>query len=393
MKKIAIVMSEGLPVPAVKGGAVENLVQALLDENEKAPAFAFSVFTLADPLAEQAAKKYAHARFHFFPKKKARLFRWISKHLLPAPFYFGDPFIRDVLGAMRGNAFDAIVIENAPRYAMPLRKAFPRTPIACHLHNRILRRGCRYERQIVRATDAFACVSEFLCREAFSARGVLRRRVFCCPNGIDVARFSSAALSAEERASRRAQFGLSEKDFVFLFSGRIVKEKGVGELLEAFREVGRRVPAAKLLLLGANVVEEGTAKWDAPVPRGVVFSGLVPYAEMPAMLKLGDVAVLPSTGDEAFPLTLVECLCAGLPTISTDSGGMAEIAEGGAARVVPRGKDLSSRLAEAMLALHASAEERRALSEKGASRGALFSRERYWARFREILSTLVSFRG
>lgn len=388
LRKIALVMSEGLPVPAVRGGAVENLVQTLLDENEKSPAFEFVVFALGDPLAEKAAGKYAHARFHFFRKEKRALFRWFSKHLLPAPFYFGDPFILAILKAMRGQSFDAIVVENAPRYAILLREAFPRALIAHHFHNRKLWRGCRYERRVVRASDAFLCVSDFICRDVLSARGVARERVFRCFNGIDAARFS-VEIPPEERKKTRARFGLAESDFVFLFSGRIVKGKGIDALLEAFCEVEKRAPDAKLLLLGANVVEEGTAEWRAPRSRNVVFSGLIPYGEMPAALRAGDVAVLPSTGTEAFSLALAECLCAGLPTICTDSGGMAEIAEGGAAKIVPRGNGLSARLADAMLELHASAKRRRELSEKGAARGRFFSRERYWTRFREILSELI----
>lgn len=386
LKKIAIVMSEGLPVPAVRGGAVENLVQVLLDENEKAPAFEFTVFSVADALAEERSRAYAHARFFFFPKGEKPLFRWFAKHLVPSAFYPGDPFIASIAEKMRGETFDAIVVENAPRYAIALRKLFPRTPILHHFHNRKLWRGCRYERKIAAASDAYVCVSDYIRRDVLTSRHVAPESVFRCHNGIDVAHFS-APLPRERRSALRAKYGLANSDFVFVYSGRIVPEKGVGELLEAFSRVGKRVPRAKLLLLGANVVEQGTAEWrGTPASKNVVFTGLVPYAEMPDALKCGDVAVLPSTGIEAFSLALAECLCAGLPTIATNSGGMEEIAEGGAALVVPLGKALSARLAEAMETLAASPEKRRELSERAAPRGALFSRERYWARFRKIVS-------
>ena len=389
LKKIAIVMSEGLPVPAVRGGAVENLVQVLLDENEKAPAFAFTVFTVADALAEERSRAYARARFFFFPKGEKPLFRWFAKHLIPSVFYPGDPFIAAISEKMRDETFDAIVVENAPRYAIALRKLFPRTPILHHFHNRKLWRGCRYERKIATASDAYICVSDYIRSDVLSSRHIRREHVFCCHNGIDVAHFS-APITPMQRTVIRKSYGLSDSDFVFVYSGRLVKGKGISELLSAFSEVEKHVPHAKLLLLGANVVEQGTAEWrGAPASENVVFTGLVPYAEMPDALKCGDVAVLPSTGIEAFSLSLVECLCAGLPTIATDSGGMAEITEGGAALVVPRGKALPDRLAEAMEALAASPEKRRRLSERAAARGALFSRERYWARFREIISGFI----
>lgn len=389
LPKIAIVMSEGLPVPAVRGGAVENLVQVLLDENEKTPAFEFTVFSVADALAEERSRAYAHARFFFFPKGEKPLFRWVAKHLVPSAFYPGDPFIAAIAEKMCGDTFDAIVVENAPRYAIALRKLFPRTPILHHFHNRKLWRGCRYERKITAASDAYICVSDYIRRDVLTSRRVAPESVFCCLNGIDVAHFS-APISRERRAALRAKYGLKDTDFVFVYSGRIVPEKGIGELLDAFSRVERRIPQAKLLLLGANVVEQGTAEWHgAPASKNIVFTGLVPYSEMPKALKCGDVAVLPSTGIEAFSLALAECLCAGLPTIATDSGGMPEIAAEGVALIVPRGNALPARLAEAMETLAGDSEERRRLAEKAVARGAYFSRERYWTRFREIVSGFI----
>ena len=389
LPKIALVMSEGLPVPAVRGGAVENLVQVLLDENEKTPAFAFTVFSVADAIAEERSRAYAHARFFFFPKGGKPLFRWVAKHLVPSAFYPGDPFIAAIAEKMRGEAFDAIVVENAPRYAISLRKLFPRTPILHHFHNRKLWRGCRYERKIAASSDAYVCVSDYIRRDVLTSRRVAPESVFRCHNGIDVAHFS-APLPQERRSALRAKYGLANADFVFVYSGRIVPEKGIGELLEAFSHVEKRVPCAKLLLLGANVVEQGTAEWrGAPASKNVVFTGLVPYAEMPDALKCGDVAVLPSIWDDPCPLALIEALAAGLPTILTDSGGMPEIAAEDAAVIVPRGKRLPARLAEAMEALAANPEERRRLAENAAARGALFSRERYWTRFREIVSGFI----
>ena len=201
LPKIAIVMSEGLPVPAVRGGAVENLVQVLLDENEKTPAFEFTVFSVADALAEERSRAYAHARFFFFPKGEKPLFRWVAKHLVPSAFYPGDPFIAAIAEKMCGETFDAIVVENAPRYAIALRKLFPRTPILHHFHNRKLWRGCRYERKITAASDAYICVSDYIRRDVLTSRRVAPESVFRCLNGIDVAHFS-APISRERRAAR-----------------------------------------------------------------------------------------------------------------------------------------------------------------------------------------------
>lgn len=56
MKKIAIVTNGILPLPAVKGGGAETLVQQLLDENEKQQKYKFIVYSVLDKKAVQAQK-------------------------------------------------------------------------------------------------------------------------------------------------------------------------------------------------------------------------------------------------------------------------------------------------------------------------------------------------
>ena len=63
MKKIAFVMPWLLPMPPVRGGAVETLVDALIRENEANPRFRITVFSPDDELARQEYPKYRHAEF------------------------------------------------------------------------------------------------------------------------------------------------------------------------------------------------------------------------------------------------------------------------------------------------------------------------------------------
>ena len=58
MKKIALVLPEVYPVPAVKGGAIEELVTILLEQNEIEKKAEFLVFSMANIEAEEKAKKY-----------------------------------------------------------------------------------------------------------------------------------------------------------------------------------------------------------------------------------------------------------------------------------------------------------------------------------------------
>ena len=63
MKKIAMITSGFLPVPATKGGAVENLIVNLLNENEKNKKIKFEIFSIYDQDALNKSKKYENSNF------------------------------------------------------------------------------------------------------------------------------------------------------------------------------------------------------------------------------------------------------------------------------------------------------------------------------------------
>lgn len=68
--KIAFLTNGTSPVPATKGGAVENLIEDLLDENEKRHSFDFSVFSLYEEKATEQSKEYKNSNFYFVKPPK-----------------------------------------------------------------------------------------------------------------------------------------------------------------------------------------------------------------------------------------------------------------------------------------------------------------------------------
>ncbi len=77
-----------------------------------------------------------------------------------------------------------------------------------------------------------------------------RERIELLGNGIDLSRFDPDRIPDAERARLRAELGLAPTDRVVGFIGRLVAEKGLPELFEAFAEVAKQVPEAKLLVIG-----------------------------------------------------------------------------------------------------------------------------------------------
>lgn len=126
------------------------------------------------------------------------------------------------------------------------------------------------------------------------------------------------------RAEIRQQMGIPENAPVFGFVGRIQKDKGVNELLEAFREIWKDCPNSYLLLVGGiddtNPILTGNMEW-ARSCANVKFSGLV--ADVYRYISAFDIMVHP-TYREGFGMVLQEAAAMKTPIITTDIIGPGE---------------------------------------------------------------------
>jgi len=161
-------------------------------------------------------------------------------------------------------------------------------------------------------------------------------------NGINTAYFSSALFSHEQNEKLKNQLGIPIIAFVFCFVGRLVKDKGINELVQAFIEINRTFLYAKLLLVGPFeqeldplLPETEKAIRDHPDIFSVGFQTDVrPY------LAISDVFVFPSYR-EGFPNVVMQAGAMELPCIVTDINGCNEIIEEGANGLIipPKNKD------------------------------------------------------
>ena len=196
-------------------------------------------------------------------------------------------------------------------------------------------------------------------------------------NGIDTQRFYKATTIS------RHEIGLNDDQFIIVFSGRLTPEKGIMELILSIKKVISTINC-KLLIIGASAygkdkqptpfiqkLEEETK----PIKDSVIYTGFVDYKDIPSYLKAADIAVVPSIWDEPFGLTVVEAMAAGLPLITTRSGGIPEICEG-VATIVER-DNIVENLANAILDLYQHPEKREAMAKASLERSKLFDKETY----------------
>jgi glycosyltransferase involved in cell wall biosynthesis len=174
--------------------------------------------------------------------------------------------------------------------------------------------------------DAFACISRVIERETLAA-GVPRDRVHFLPNAIDMSRFRPA--SDVERLALRQPLDLPPDAVVYLFVGRLSREKGLMDLMEAWRSVRQSAGAGNGVLLVAGPDMEGHPWNVGPAARefavrhalssSVRFLGSVDPVD--PLLRAADVLVQPSHF-EALGLSAIEALASGVPVIASAVGGL-----------------------------------------------------------------------
>ncbi len=108
----------------------------------------------------------------------------------------------------------------------------------------------------------------------------------------------------------------------FVYAGRLVKSKGVDELVATFM----RHPEWELDMIGTGPLE-ATLRARAAASPNIRFTAMLPHESMPAMLAGATAFVLPCWGPEVFPLTVLEAMACGVPVVVRRAGGSAEAVE------------------------------------------------------------------
>jgi glycosyltransferase involved in cell wall biosynthesis len=177
-------------------------------------------------------------------------------------------------------------------------------------------------RSIYMAADAFVCNCREIEAEALACH-VPRDRVHYLPNAVDLTRFRLPA--AGEREAVRAAAGWPADALVCLYVGRLSEEKGVMDVLAAWRQI--RQPQALLVLVGPDMT--GHPLDAGPLARRYVAEHGLQHVvrfhgasdDVARLLRGADAYVQPSHY-EAFSNAVIEAMATGLPVVASRVGGM-----------------------------------------------------------------------
>ncbi|MEO5777869.1 MAG: glycosyltransferase family 4 protein [Flavobacterium sp.] len=145
-------------------------------------------------------------------------------------------------------------------------------------------------------------------------------------NGINTVYFNPALFSETQNLELKKQLDIATSDFVFIFIGRLVADKGINEMVAAFKTVNEKYPNAKLLLVGdyenhldplLPLTLEQIQTNDSIITAGFQ-SDVRPY------LSIADALIFPSYR-EGFPNVVMQAGAMDLPAIVSNINGCNEI--------------------------------------------------------------------
>ncbi len=143
------------------------------------------------------------------------------------------------------------------------------------------------------------------------------------PLGADLERFQPR----EPDPALRRRYNFSETDCVFCYCGTLDHNRKMNKLVDAFALVAGHESAARLLVIGDGTGLDDLKQQacELKLENRIVFTGLVPYAEVPAHLAITTIALAFVSMEPCFehqpPTKTVEYLAQGLPVIATDTAG------------------------------------------------------------------------
>ena len=163
-----------------------------------------------------------------------------------------------------------------------------------------------------------------------------------------------------------------DKKCRILFVGRLTREKGLHELLSAFKRVHTQFPHTELVICGRGEMEKDVRQLAQNTP--IVYKGFLDNRDLPSIFRSVNLFCLPSRNrtlgpvtiwEEQFGFVFVEAMAAGLPIVTTDNGAIPEVV--GKNNLIARQNDVDD-LTQKLVQLINDPQKRHVLGEENRKR-------------------------
>lgn len=397
MIKVAIITEGALPVPAVKGGAVGELIECLVRQNENFDNVKLTIYSIYDDaisdcylhnseycylkpskltiLLDKILFTFINNIVHF---KKSEKFKSVFQRL---------SYLRKVKSKLECSNYDYTFLEGNTTLLLLIKQMREKNKnlgkIVFHLHNDV---GSVYNcEDIVNQLFYIVGNSQYVIdcfMDTHKCGYYVQKYVLknCYSEKIN--------LNKNKLVDIKSMYGIPSNDKIILFVGRITPQKGVKELLLSYIDIEYD---ATLLIVGSsmfglnvkNSYEDEIKKIASKSRKKVIFTGYIPNDQLKSYYHFADIAVFPSLYGEAAGLTIIEALSLGKKVITTSIGGIPEYVDKDMALLLQVDNELIDNLKKALeYMLHDTSFNTDEIREKIAS---LYNEEVYYKEFIKII--------
>ncbi|HEX7065110.1 MAG TPA: glycosyltransferase family 4 protein [Bacillales bacterium] len=311
--KLALICTEKLPSPAIRGGAIQTMIDGVA--NYLRTNHDLTVFSVTDPeLPEEEIREDIH---------------YIR---VPANHY-----VTEICEKLKESHYDLIHVFNRPVNIPEYWRATPNSRFILGLHNEMMHESkitTALGRQVIDIVSGITTVSDYIKNTVVRRFPKAEEKIHVVYSGVNLEEYPPvwSTNGQQIRAAARRQYDLENRK-VILFAGRLSKNKGPHVLINAMRGILNKHPDAMLVIAGGkwfsdnrmNSYIRSLYRLSWPLRSHIKFTKFVPIDKMPELFLAADLFVCSSQWEEPLARVHYEAMAAGLPVITTNRGGNSEV--------------------------------------------------------------------
>ncbi|MFD2371201.1 glycosyltransferase family 4 protein [Brevibacillus sp. GCM10020057] len=316
--KVVMICTEKLPVPPVRGGAIQTYIAGIVDFLGQH--HDLTVLGTTDPSLPM--------------DERVRNVRYVR---VDGQGVF-ETYAEQVVQFLRTQSYDVVHVFNRPRLVPLIREVLPNARIILSMHNDMFDQGKISPEVAVKTiaeTERIITISNYVGQVIQSLYPEAAGKLRTIYSGVDLQKFVPWEMSQRAQQARqelRSMYNLGNRQ-VILFVGRLTPKKGADILVRAMNDLHERYSNIALVLVGgswygvdkiSDYVAYVRALADrSPIP--VITTGFVNAEQIHQWFCAGDIFVCPSQWEEPLARVHYEAMAAGLPFVTTKRGGNAEV--------------------------------------------------------------------
>ncbi|WLR42993.1 glycosyltransferase family 4 protein [Bacillus carboniphilus] len=315
--RIAFIATEKLPVPAVRGGAIQIYIDGvtkIISKNHDV-----TVFSITD---EQLPNKETKNRVSYIR-------------------YPEDQYLQGIQKGLKERNFDVVHLCNRPKWINEMKEVAPNTKFVLSVHNEMFTEEKISEEEgsiCIDSVEKIVTVSDYIGSTISLRFPKAKGKISTVYSGVDLANYYSiwSPTGNKRRQEVRKELGIVGRDVV-LFVGRLSKVKGPHLLLQALPSIIEKHPKVMLVFIGSKWFGENQINnyvkhlytLGALHQENVTFIKFVEPSRIPILYNMADIFVCSSQWQEPLARVHYEAMASGLPIITSNRGGNPEVIDQG----------------------------------------------------------------